>query len=65
MYATQDRLRLFVSGQQIELWENPEAPFGFAPEDLESYAMAGEWVALFNAVMLRSSAAEDEAGLGA
>jgi hypothetical protein len=43
---------MFVSGQLVELWENPEMTFGWAREDLERYAAREEWVLLFNAVML-------------
>ena len=46
------RQRLFVSGQLVELWENPDMTFGWDREDLERYAEREEWVLLFNAMML-------------
>ena len=44
--------RMFVSGQLVELWEDPEVRFGWDREDLERYAGREEWVLLFNAMML-------------
>ena len=56
------RQRLFVSGQLVELWENPEMTFGWAQEDLERYANREEWVLLFNAVMLSVPGTEPGCG---
>ena len=44
--------RMFVAGQLVELWEDPEMGFGWGREDLERYADREEWVLLFNAMML-------------
>jgi len=46
------RQQMFVSGQLVELWENPDMTFGWGRADLERYADREEWVLLFNAVML-------------
>ena len=43
---------IFVSGQLVEFWEDPEVTFGWTSEDLRRYADREEWVLLFNAVML-------------
>ena len=43
---------MFVSGQLVDLWEDPEVTFGWGREDLEGYVDREEWVLLFNALML-------------
>jgi hypothetical protein len=40
------RKRIFVSGQLVEFWEDPEVAFGWAREDLRRYADREEWVLL-------------------
>jgi hypothetical protein len=50
-----DRRRFFVSGQPVELWENSDLPFGWTREEIEDYAAEGEWVLLFNALVLNSA----------
>lgn len=54
------RERLFVAGQQIEVWENPELPFGCALTDLETYCLDARWELLFNAMVLAASAMQEE-----
>ena len=56
------RKRIFVSGQLVEFWEDPEVTFDWAREDLRRYADREEWVLLFNAVMLTVPGAELEGG---
>ena len=46
------RRRLFVSGQLVEYWEHPDVAFGWTREDLQAYADVGDWVLLFNAILL-------------
>lgn len=48
------RHRLFVGGQLVEVWENPDFPFRVSSEDIETYAAAGHWILLFNAMTLAS-----------
>ena len=50
-----ERRRFFLSGELVEVWENPDVPFHCAPDHFETYAQAGEWVRLFNAMMLVAS----------
>lgn len=52
--ATQRR-RVFVSGQLVEYWEHPDVAFGWTREDLQTYADRGDWVLLFNAIVLTGS----------
>jgi len=54
--------RIFVAGQLVEYWEHPEVPFGWAREDLQGYADRGEWVLLFNAVLLTAPGASADLG---
>ena len=49
--ATQRRL-FYVSGQLVEYWEHPDVAFGWTREDLQTYAEWGDWVLLFNAILL-------------
>lgn len=56
------RKRIFVSGQLVEFWEDPEVAFGWAREDLQRYADREEWVLLFNAVMLSVPGTEPGCG---
>jgi len=53
---------IFVSGQLVEFWEDPEGTFGWAGEDLRRYADREEWVLLFNAVMLSVPGTEPGCG---
>jgi hypothetical protein len=45
----------YVSGQEVELWEDDRQPFGWAEEDLDGYARGGKWDLLFNALVLAAS----------
>jgi hypothetical protein len=47
--------RVFYSGQVIEIWDDPATPFGCDRESLERYAASGDWVMLFNALVLLAS----------
>ncbi len=44
--------RFYLSGERLELWEDPDLPFRCTPGDLREYALRGQWVLLFNALML-------------
>ncbi len=59
MNATAGR-RIVVSGQLVELWENPDVPFSCSREALARYVAADDWVSVFNALMLRLSPARSE-----
>ena len=52
MQTTIQSKRLFVSGQLVEYWEHPDVAFGWTREDLQTYADRGDWVLLFNAILL-------------
>ena len=56
------RKRMFISGQLVELWEDPEVAFGCARADLQRYVDRDEWVLLFNAMMLNAPDTELERG---
>ena len=55
------RHQLFVGGQLVEVWENPDFPFRCSSEDIENYAESGHWVLLFNALMLSSQLRDSDA----
>ncbi|KKU85684.1 MAG: hypothetical protein A3F26_00325 [Candidatus Ryanbacteria bacterium RIFCSPHIGHO2_12_FULL_47_12b] len=42
----------YVSGQPVELWENPVVPFGWTQDDIEAYAAINDWELLFNALAI-------------
>lgn len=55
-----DRRLYYVSGQAVELWEDPEKPFGWGTEEMSAYAADGNWDLLFNALVLSSLLDQDE-----
>ena len=54
--------RLYVSGQLVEIWEDPDRRFGCARADLVGYVDRQDWVLLFNAVALAAGTREPHAG---
>ena len=52
MDTPSQRIRVFVSGELVEYWEDPDVAFGWTPDDLQAYAEQGDWVLLFNAILL-------------
>lgn len=50
----------FVAGEAIELWEDPQLPFGCAFTDLEAYCLSSRWELLFNAIVLACLSRLDE-----
>lgn len=57
-----DRRFYYVSGQPVELWEDPEKPFGWGDDEMSAYAADGNWEFLFNALVLSSLLDQDEEG---
>jgi hypothetical protein len=51
--------RFFVAGQAVELWEDPQLPFGCALNDLESYCLNARWDLLFNAIVIVCNASHE------
>ena len=54
-----DRRLYYVSGQAVELWEDPDKPFGWGSEEMSAYAADGNWDLLFNALVLSSLLDQD------
>ena len=54
--------RVFVAGRAVEVWENPEAPFGWTADHLNAYGQRGAWALLFNALLLASSPPRETLG---
>lgn len=54
--------REYVAGQLVELWEDPDRPFGWAAADLQGYVDCKAWVTLFNAVVLTAGHSACELG---
>ncbi len=55
-----DRRFYYVSGEPVELWEDPEKPFGWGADEMSAYAADGNWDLLFNALVLSSLLDQDE-----
>jgi hypothetical protein len=62
METPTQRRRFFVSGQLIEYWEHPDVAFGWTRDDLQAYADGGDWVLLFNAILLSGPCPRTELG---
>ena len=60
MHSLTNQQRFFVAGQAVELWEDPQLPFGCAFTDLESYCLNARWELLFNAIVLACLAHLDD-----
>ncbi len=64
MQLLECKQRLFVNGQQLEIWENPALPFGCGLNDLETYCLNARWILLFNAMILAAVALQDDDDAG-
>jgi hypothetical protein len=47
-----------VDGRRVEVWEDPAFRFGATAAHMRVYAEQGDWVLLFNAMMLASAASQ-------
>jgi hypothetical protein len=47
-----DPRQTLAPGTPVEVWENPDHPFTGTTADLHRYAASGDWVMLFNAMIL-------------
>jgi hypothetical protein len=56
------RRQIYVAGEPVEFWEHPDLTFGWTSDDLERYALDGDWVLLFNAMMLNVAALRPDLG---
>lgn len=54
--------RFFLSGEMVELWENPDFPFCCSRDGMEAYAEDGEWILLFSALTLGSGGPASQRG---
>src|SRR5258705_13062999 len=61
MDATIRTKRIFVAGQLVEYWENPDVPFGWTPGAVQDYVDRNDWTLLFNALVLSAPRPGDEA----
>ncbi len=51
---------MYVSGQLVEFWEDPDHPFGCGKADLQGYLDREAWVLLFNLLTLTARAQASE-----
>ncbi|MDA1335082.1 MAG: hypothetical protein O2794_03675 [bacterium] len=47
-----DRQIYHLEGEEVELWEDPNFPFGWGLSEMSEYATKHKWVLLFNAMVL-------------
>ena len=46
--------RIWVAGQAIDLWDNPQVSFSWTPGAIRRYLDAEQWESAFNALILRA-----------
>jgi hypothetical protein len=44
--------RIYIAGDAIDIWENPQARFSWTPTAIEGYMHTEQWESLFNALVL-------------
>lgn len=52
MNHSDQRRLLLVGGEVLEVWEDPQLPFGYDRAHLQHYLASGDWITLFNALTL-------------
>jgi len=52
MERTDIRRRVRLKNAFVEVWENPDVPFACGKDAVERYVAQGEWVFVFNALVL-------------
>lgn len=57
-----DPRQTLAPGTPVEVWENPDHPFTGTTADLHRYAARGDWVTLFNAMILTYAVIRAERG---
>jgi len=62
MDAATSTRRIFVAGRAVDVWENPEVPFGWTPNHLHAYGQRGAWGLVFNALLLASAPLRETLG---
>ena len=62
VFSTQ-RCRVWIAGQSVEYWEDPQCGFGSSAEYVQQYAQTGNWVLLFNALVIAANVSRAESVL--
>ena len=52
MYAETHSRRIWIAGNAIDVWENPQLSFSWPPSAIQGYARAEQWASVFNALVL-------------
>jgi hypothetical protein len=52
MHAESSPRRIWIAGNAIDVWDNPQASFSWTPSAIQGYADSGSWASLFNALVL-------------
>jgi hypothetical protein len=52
MHTENASTRIYIGGNAIDVWENPQARFSWTPTAIEGYMHTEQWESLFNALVL-------------
>jgi len=52
MYAKTKGRRVWVAGQAIDVWDNPQVSFSWTPGAIRRYLDGEQWESAFNALVL-------------
>jgi hypothetical protein len=63
MHSTSDARRIWLSGSPVDVWEHPDASFGWTPNAIALYVRREQWESVFNALVLLGDS--DPKGVGA
>jgi len=50
-----EKIRGYVGGQALELWEDRRRPFSWRRREIDAYAAKGRWDLAFNALVLNAT----------
>ena len=52
--------RVFVDGELVEYWENPDVPFAWTPAAVQDYVDRDDWTLVFNALVVSAPRPADD-----
>jgi hypothetical protein len=52
MYPEAHSRRIWIAGNPIDVWENPQTSFSWTPGAIQGYVGAEDWERVFNALVL-------------
>ena len=64
-HSGRESRKFFLGGELVEIWENADWPVQMTDEDFARYERQGDWVMLFNGLIMRAHVESDEMELPA